>query len=58
MCRGLNQHFKLLHIHIAMWLILKKSMLAFGLHIGHKERTNVFSLDRIFDEYIKSEALH
>ena len=53
----LNQHFKLLHIHIAMWLILKKSMLAFGLHIGHKERTNVFSIDRIFDEYIKSEAL-
>ena len=33
----LNEHFKLSHIHIAMWLILGKIILAVGLNIGIKE---------------------
>jgi hypothetical protein len=37
--------------------IKEENMLAFGLNIEDKGRTNDFSLNRLFDEYTKSEAL-
>ena len=54
----LNQHFKLLHIHVAIWLIQKIKRIKRWLWNKHNYHGKLFiSLDWIFDEYSKSKLL-